>query len=389
MSKRTKRSLLLITFAVCLFVALNNIGFVFSFLKGIFYLCLPVVLGLIIAFVLNVPMRGFENLIDKITAGFKKRPSVKLKCSLSLFLTIISILCVIVLVVTIAIPHVTKSVTSLIETVDRKIPEFLIFLEKNGIDTTSITNTLSNFDLSDVLKHVTQGAFTIVSTAFDATVIVFKYFSAIIFSVIIAFYLLLDKYNLSRQTKKLCYSFLSKERADNIYKTAHLARDTFAKFLSGQCLEAVILAVILIVMFTIFKLPFASLIALLAAVLSFIPYIGSFIACAVGVLLTFIESPQKALICVIVYLAAQFIEQQFIYPHVVGSSVGLSPFFTIVAVLLGGNLFGVFGMIFFIPLFSVIFTLLREHVNNKNKQETVTETVIVDPQAENADINKE
>ncbi len=365
MTKRTKRDLLLITFGVCLFAALNNISIVLAFLGKLFALCLPVALGFMLAFVLNVPMRGYEKIIDKIGKKLNRQIPVGRKNAISLLLAIVSILLVLVLVFTLAIPRISDSVISVIDAVDRRIPEFLIFLEENGIDTTFITEKLANFNLEAIIKHVTQGAFAIVETAVGATVTAVKYFSSIVFAIIIALYLLLDKNNLSRQTKKLLTSFLPHKKVDWIYSTAYLVRDTFARFLSGQCLEAVILAFLIFVLFTVFKIPYASLVALMAAVFSFIPYVGSFIACAIGVVLTFIDSPQKALICVIVYLVAQFVEQQFIYPHVVGNSVGLSPFFTIVAVLLGGNLFGVFGMIFFIPLFSVLFTLIGDFTNDR------------------------
>lgn len=376
MSHKTKRDILLITFAVCLFAIATNLATFFGFVRKLFTLCLPVFLGFLIAFILNVPMRGFEKLINKLSSKSKKKINVNSKNAISLALTIISILLVLFLVFTIAIPQISKSVKSLVLTIDKKIPEFLIFLESKGIDTTTFTEKLASFHISDIIKHLTQGAFALVETAVDATVVAVKYFSSIVFAIIISLYLLLDKVNLSRQTKKAIYSFLPKSKSDKIYKTAYLTRDTFAKFLSGQCLEAVILAVIIFLLFTLFRLPYAGLIALLASVFSFIPYVGSFFACAIGTLLTFIDSPKKALICIIVYLAAQFIEQQFIYPHVVGNSVGLSPFYTIVAVILGGNLFGVFGMLFFIPLFSVIFTLLgesiRERGNTKNEKKTTT-----------------
>lgn len=365
MSKKTKRDILLITFGVCLFAALNNLALVLGFVSKVFSLCIPVITGFVLAFVLNVPMRGYERLLDKLNSKLKKPMSVNSRNAVSLLLAIISILLVFVLAFTIALPQVTKSVKSLVETADRKIPDFLIFLESKGIDTTFITDKLASFNFSDIVKHVTQGAFAIVETAVDATVIVVKYFSTIVFAGIIALYLLLDKHDLSRHSKKVIYTFMPDAKADKLYKTAYLIRDTFAKFLSGQCLEAVILALIIFVLFTIFRLPYAGLIALLAAVFSFIPYIGSFVACAVGALLTFIDSPKKALICIIVYVVAQFIEQQFIYPHVVGNSVGLSPFFTIAAVILGGNLFGVLGMLFFIPLFSVIYTILGDYINEK------------------------
>ncbi len=372
MDKSTKRAILLITYAVCLFVVVNNFVFFVSLLLKALSLCFPVVVALLLALILNVPMRGFEKLFDKISQKSKKPISSKVKYGVSLFLSILSILLVLVIVFSILVPRLTESIKSLIVTIDSKIPEFLIWLESLGVDTTTITSKLAEFDLNEVVKQITHGAFTIVETAFDATVVAVKYLSMSILSIIIAVYLLLDKENLSRQAKKMCFSFLPNKVAEGIYSTAYLIRDTFSKFLSGQCLEALILAALIFLLFSLFGLPYASLIAFLAAVLSFIPYVGSFFACVVGVFLTLVVSPHKALICLIVYLVAQFIEQHFIYPHVVGNSVGLSPFYTIVAVLIGGNLFGIFGMIFFIPLFSVIYVLIKGYMTNRANKKITT-----------------
>ena len=116
---------------------------------------------------------------------------------------------------------------------------------------------------------------------------------------------------------------------------------------------------------TIFRIPYGGLIGLLAAVMSFVPYVGAFLACAVGAFLVLLTNPAKAILCVIVYLIVQYIENQFIYPYVVGTSVGLSPLWTLVAVLIGGELMGLFGMIFFIPLMAVVFQVLKEFTNQK------------------------
>ncbi len=363
MTKKMKRDIILIiAFGICLYVGLNNLRLVVGFFKTLVTLCLPLVLGFTIAFILNVPMRGYEKLLDKATSRAKHKIPVKAKNIICLLLAIVSILIVFVIVFNIAIPRVTASVKSLIATIDSKIPSFLAFLQKNGVDTTFITEKLSEFNLAELIQKVTKGAFDFFTTAVGATVSVVKYISAAIFAIIIGIYLLLDKQNLSAQTKKACYAFLPERNANYIYKTAYLIRDTFAKFLSGQCFEAIILAVLLFLLFTLFKLPYASLVAVLAAVLSFVPYVGQFIACFVGALLTLIIMPQKTILCIVIFLAAQFVEQHFIYPHVVGTSVGLSPFYTIVAVIIGGNLFGVFGMIFFIPIFSVISVLLGDYI---------------------------
>lgn len=134
-------------------------------------------------------------------------------------------------------------------------------------------------------------------------------------------------------------------------------------------LEAVLLSLLIFVAFKLFKLPYAGLIAFLTGIFAFIPYIGAFIACVLGVFLTLLADPSKALLCLIVYLIVQFIENQFIYPYVVGSSVGLAPLWTVIAALLGGKLFGVPGIVFSIPLTAALYILIREHTYEKIKQE--------------------
>lgn len=369
MTKKTKRDILLLVFAIVLFAALMNLTFVLSLLKRFINLSFPIVLGLIFALMLNAPMRGFEKIFDKCFSRLKKQPSLKAKYTVSLLLSILSILLVLVLVFTMVIPKLIQSFKGLISLIDEKIPDFLLLLEKYGFDTTNITDKLAEFDLEKIIKNVTQGAASIFSTAVDATKVAVKFFTTAIFSFIVAVYLLLDKNNISRQFKKLCYTLIPKQKADWLYKTAYLVRDTFSKFLSGQCLEAIILGFLIFILFSLIGLPYASLIAVMSAVLSFIPYIGSFTAGVIGTFLTLISDPRKALICLAVYLVAQFVEQHFIYPHVVGNSVGLSPFYTIVAALLGGQLFGVLGMVFFIPLFSVLFIIVRDFSNFKNSEE--------------------
>ena len=121
----------------------------------------------------------------------------------------------------------------------------------------------------------------------------------------------------------------------------------------------------LFISFTIFGLPYAPLLGVVTAICALIPYVGAFVSCALVVLVALLESPQKAIICLIVYLVVQFVETQFIYPYVVGGSVGLSPLWTLIAVLIGGNLFGLMGMIFFIPVVSVIYTLVKEDTDKR------------------------
>ena len=150
-----------------------------------------------------------------------------------------------------------------------------------------------------------------------------------------------------------------------------MIRSTYTKFLTGQCVEACILGTLIFLSFTIFQLPYAVLVGVVTAICALVPYIGSFISCCLAVLLSLMVSPQKALITLIVYLVVQFIETQIIYPRVVGSSVGLSPMWTFLAVLLGGRMFGLLGMVLFIPLMSVIYTLLKEDVSKRLREKSI------------------
>ena len=181
----------------------------------------------------------------------------------------------------------------------------------------------------------------------------------------ITFYVLIGWRELSSQSKRALYAYCKESVADRICHISKLAHDTYAKFLSGQCVEVMILGTLIFLSFSVAGIPYAGLTAVLTAAFAFVPYIGGFLSCAFGILFTLLAAPNKALLCFIVYQATQFVENQFIYPHVVGNSVGLSPFWTLLAVLLGGKLFGVLGMIFFIPLMALVSQLLHESIERR------------------------
>ncbi|MBR6555246.1 MAG: AI-2E family transporter, partial [Clostridia bacterium] len=152
-----------------------------------------------------------------------------------------------------------------------------------------------------------------------------------------------------------------------------LVNRTFFKFLTGQCVDSLLLGVMLFIAFSLFGIPYASVVAVTTAVFSFIPYVGAFLACAVSILLILMVNPVKALVGLIVFLTVQFCEGQFLYPRVVGNSVGLSPLWTLVAALVGGELLGILGMIFFIPVGAVIYHLLRERADAALKKKAATQ----------------
>lgn len=364
MDKNFKKSLILVVVGVVLFAALLNLSSIFSFAAKIFAILLPIFVGLIIAFVLNVPTKGYEKLLLKL---FKKdfKAKERLVSILSLVLTLLSILVIVVLAATLAVPELVSSVKSIYSQIQAKLPELVAMLDSYNIDTTKITELARNINVNSFLSTLTTGAGSILSSVWAFATTTVSGVSTTIFALVISIYVLLDKKNLSRQVKKLMYATLKKEATDKACEIGALSVETYSKFLSGQMIEAVILGSLIFISFTIFRLPYAALIAFLTSCFAFVPYVGAFASCAIGAFLILLDSPEKVITCLIVYLVVQFVENQFIYPHVVGGSVGLSPLWTLMAAIIGANLFGIVGIIFFIPLAAVVYTLLQRHINKK------------------------
>ena len=370
MSKRMKNCMLLIAFGVALYACLNNFGSVIRFFQDIGGLLLPIIGGMIVAFVLSVPVKGFETLYSRLFRKINFQPKNGPLVMLSLLSTLACIVLIVILVSTMVVPQLISSVRSVYLTIQTRSPQWIAFLSEYGFDTTWITKQLSSLSLSQIdVEHIVQnvltGAGNFLSSALGIATSTISIIVNCFFSLVIALYILLSKKTLGRQCKKLLYVHVRKPIADCIYHVATLISKTYSKFLSGQCIEAIILGVLIFISFTIFRIPYAVLIAVLTGVLSFIPYIGAFFACFIGAVLVLMVNPLQALLSIIVYQVVQFIENQFIYPHVVGGSVGLAPLWTLVAVLIGGNLFGILGMIFFIPLVAVLYQLVKEYTNKK------------------------
>jgi len=362
-----KRAMGVVAFGVTLFVALMHLDVVF---QGIWYisgLITPVIVGLVLAFVLNVPVSGIEKKMNQLLKDKKAQPDKATVHMLSIVLTMLCLILVLTILGTLVIPELVNTVKSIVKLVEENWPDWLDTLEEFDINTTGIREWMSSFDMHNLIQNASGHAGSLIgSIANVATTTVSNVMTAIT-GIIIALYVLAGRDTLVRQTKKVISAYVKDSIADKIFHICTLVKEAYTKFLTGQCLEALILGIMIFLGFTIFRLPYAGLVGAVTAVCALIPYLGSVISCVLGVFLALMINPQKAVVCLAVYLAIQFIETQFIYPRVVGGSVGLSPLWTLIAVLVGGKLFGIIGMIFFIPFISVIYTLLREDVNVRLK----------------------
>ena len=337
MSKRMKNGMLLIAFGVALYACLNHLGSVIDFFQTVSRLLLPIIAGMILAFVLNVPVRGFEKLYTRLFHKLNVKEDTIRRIPLvmlSLLSTLICIVLIVVLVSTMVIPQLINSVRSVYLMIQSRIPQWISFLSSYGFDTSWITTALSSFSLSQInIEHIVQsilsGAGNFLNSALGIASSTISVLINCAFSLVIALYILLGKKNLGRQCHKLLYAHIRTPIADRVYHIASLISSTYSKFLSSQTIEAIILGFMIFLAFSIFRIPYAVLIAVLTGVLSFIPYIGAFCACFIGAVLVLMVNPLQALLSIIVYQVVQFIENQFIYPHVVGGSVGLAPLWKI------------------------------------------------------------
>lgn len=354
--KKLKDALFLIAFGVVLYVGMTHLSTVLAAVSSVVDLLLPVLIGAIFAFVLNVPMSGLERMFHQAGKSFGRELPVIPVRVVSLLITLAGIVLAFVGAVALVIPELIESARSIIPLAQEKIPEWIAFAEASGIDLSGLVQQLS--ELSQ--KVSADGASSLVGSAAVIAKSTILTAGNTMLGMVIAIYLLLGKHNFSRQALMIARANLPAGVVQKIRFVGNLACETYAKFLSGQFVEAIILGCLMYTTFKIFGLPYAGITAYLTGLCAFVPYVGAFLSGASGVVLTLLVDPVKAPICLVVYLATQFIENQFIYPRVVGGSVGLAPMWALLAAIVGGKLFGVVGIVFFIPLASVIYTLVRD-----------------------------
>lgn len=376
--RKTVRNIMLLAIAIiAVYQISDNVNNILAFVGICFQMVFPFILGLGIAFVLNVPLRFFERKMERLCK--KDSPLYKKKRAISFIITICVVLGVFALVFLLVVPQMTVTVSQIID----RIPGFTQTVSKNlkhlQEKIPQLKDMIGNLEEGwDVIgKALSKLTSAQIAGMFSSTVGIISGVISGVVSFVIAFvlacYVLFQKETLSEQCKKLIFGVFPMKTADRILETVRLANRTFSKFMVGQCMEAVILSLMFIVTMWVLQMPYAVVIGSVIGVLSLVPIVGAFIGCFIGVFLILMVSPIKALIFVGVFLLLQQIEENFVYPHVVGNSVGLPSIWVLVAVTLGGNLMGVAGMIIGIPIVSMLYAMLSKYINVKLMAKQVPE----------------
>ena len=336
----------------------------------------PFVLGGVLAFILNVPMRAIESWIKFVK-------SEKLRRILAILLTVAAIALVLAGVVMLVVPQIEETISLLLAQLpgffDRVYMEVMDFLEQRpellewvteniGLEKLNWSSLIEKVAaiVGDSLKTIFSGAVTAVTGVFGVA------FNAVV-AVVFAFYCLARKETLARQGRKIAYALLKEDTADEVVRILRMTNSAFSNFITGQCLEAVILGLLFVPFMAIFKMPYIPLICVLIMVTALVPLVGAFVGCFLGAFFILVSNPMQAVAFVIMFLAIQQFEGNVIYPRVVGSSIGLPGMWVLLAVSVGGGLMGVVGMFLMVPIASVIYTLIREYTQKKLDKKLIDE----------------
>lgn len=363
-----KSNLLLATYVVVLafiFINIKSVGNIFGSTMGMLK---PFLIAICIAFVLNIPMKFYEEkVLDKVIKQPKKRRP------LAIILTIITIIVIVVGLVLFIIPQLVESGSTLVKNIPDYVKTLEMFMAEH-FSKTEVFDELWNQVLSmgeNIIKVVGQVTGSLVSQVVDITVGVTSTIINFFMGILIAIYILLSKEKLGIQAKKILYAFFDRIKANKVMEVARISHDKFSKFITGQCIEAVILGGLCFIGMTIFSMPYALLVSTIIGVTALVPIFGALIGTIPAAFIIFMVEPMTAVWFVILIVVIQQIEGNLIYPMVVGNSIGLSAIWVLLAITVGGSTFGILGILIGIPLFGVLYTLLSTITNSKLKEKNI------------------
>lgn len=375
--QNVRKILFIVAFGILLYWGLKNLPAFGAGIAFVLHFLAPFIAGACLAFILCVPLRFIENRLFAPLNRRCKRIWPKLRRPVSIVLVYALLFGVTLFVILMVIPELVRTVKLLADSVPTAVthlqswlnrlvndyPQLSEWTASLHLDWTNISTTIADFLQNGVTKVLTS-TLSVATTIIDAAV-------NLIITLIFSIYVILQKEKLGGQAKRLLYAFLPEQKSDRTIEILALSHKTFSNFITGQFTEAVILGCLCFVGMQIFRFPYSAMISVLIGFMALIPMVGAFISTIIGALLILMISPIQALWFVIFILILQQIEGNLIYPRVVGSSVGLPGMWVLVAVVVGSSLYGIVGMLFSVPLCSVIYCLLRETVRRRVKERGV------------------
>ena len=371
--EKNKRTIMeLIFFTIILIFIFIYIKPIWSFITYIIKIFMPFIIGAMIAFVLNVLLNVVENKMFKKLNEKNTKTWQRLKRPTSVITTFLIIIALLALILGLLIPQLQNTTEIFTENFDSYKQETMKLLDNIGIKEKDINKFTNNFDKIkvEITNYVDNNKEEIVETTVGVASTVIGTITSFVLGIVFAIYLLLKKEDLGRQLNKITKAYLPEKKEKRLKEIAALCNTTFANFISGQCLEALIIGILCFIGMFILQIPYASTISVLVGFTALIPVFGAFIGTFIGAFLILMVDPTKALIFIIFIIILQQIEGNLIYPKVVGKSVGLPGIWVLVAVTIGASIGGIIGMLLSVPISSIVYSIIKTNVNTKLEEKT-------------------
>ena len=331
----------------------------------------PFILGFCIAFILNLPIKVLERKVFKFSKS-KKKPAeiLKVKRGLSIVTTLLILTISILLLTNFIVPQLKESMKILIDS----IPGYLSKIEETAkpiINSIEIVPTIKQNIINawdDIAKIATQFTTVALNGIMATTVTATNLIINTALGMVFAIYMLINKEKLCLQAKKVVFAFINKKYADRIIEIARLSNGVMGKFLAGQGIEALILGILCFIIMVILGMPYPLLISTIIGITNVLPVAGPFIGAIPATFIILMIDFKQAVWFVIFIIVLQQIESQLIYPRVVGTSIGISSLWVLLAILIGGSIAGPIGMLVGVPLMAIVYKIVSDEVNRKLKK---------------------
>ncbi|MBR3948834.1 MAG: AI-2E family transporter [Clostridia bacterium] len=384
MKKIDTKSLIKVAAVIfALYLCIHYWGHAANILKTLLGAAIPLVIGAVISYPLNILMSFYEkHLLPKSNNKFV----LKSRRGLALTLAILTLVGIVALIIALVVPQLTSCVKLLVAEVPDFFNMVVAKLSEFEFVPEDIIAALSKIDwksrITDIVKTVYSGLGSVMDVVVTTVSSLVSGVTTAFLAIIFAIYLLLGKNKIGSQLKRVMHHFIPERITEKFDYVCRVADESFHKFIVAQCTEALILGGLCTLGMLILRLPYAAMIGAVTVVTAFIPVVGALLGGALGAFLILMESPVKALIFLVFIILLQQIEGDLIYPRVVGSSMGLPSIWVLTAVTLGGGMFGIMGMFLSVPVASTIYTLLSNEVNKERMKEVVPPEVITDSETQ-------
>lgn len=368
-----KKILEIVLIGIGCYWALNNFQIILDIFNSILAVIMPFLLGIMIAFILNVLMIRIEKILSRFILD-KKYTSFKRV--ISIIVSLLIVIGVIGIIITLIIPELTNAIKVIVKSFPETFEQLQVWINQNGNSFPQLETWINSVDLNSIASEL-SGLFKIGLTGMlGSTVdVISMFFTSIlnlVVGIVFALYILMSKETLKRQSHKLIDAYIPKRISVKLLEVGTLARTTFSNFVIGQTVEAFILGTLCAVGMAVLNLPYAPMVGSLVGITAFVPIVGAYIGGGIGAFMILTVDPMQALIFIIFLVVLQQLEGDLIYPRVVGSSVGLPSIWVLFAVTVGGGLWGITGMLFSVPVLSVVYALIKGHVNKSGTKPKIT-----------------